>query len=55
MEERELTLDEWFQIWAAEKTARDLGMTRFTWERAEGGGLIMSMGSPNDNANALSS
>lgn len=46
-------LDEWFQIWAAEKVARESGMT-FHWERGPDG-LIMSMGRTNDNANALSS
>lgn len=51
----EVTLDELFQIWAAEKVARDAGCQRFSWERGDGGGLIISMGRTNDNTTALSS
>jgi hypothetical protein len=42
-----LTLDEWLQIWAADKTARDLGLS-FTWTKTEHG-IIMGMGKKNDN------
>jgi hypothetical protein len=54
MKEGELSLDEWLQIWVAEKVAREAGMTRFNWAR-ESGGIKISMGRTNDNANALSS
>lgn len=35
----ELTLDEWFLIWAADKTARVLGLS-MTWEKTEHGVII---------------
>lgn len=35
----ELTLDEWFQIWAADKTARALGLS-MTREKSEHGVII---------------
>jgi len=41
----ELTLDEWFLIWAADKTARVLGLS-MTWEKTEHG-VIIGMGKSN--------
>ena len=51
--ENELTLDEWLQLAAAEKVARELGYDRFTWEREPGGGLIMGMGKSNVNEDGI--
>ena len=42
----ELTLDEWFLIWAADKTARALGLS-MTWEKTEHG-VIIGMGKTNE-------
>jgi hypothetical protein len=50
-----VTIDEIIQIQAAEKLARESGCQRFTWERGEGGGIIISYGRTNDNTNTLSS
>ena len=45
MKPTELDLDEWLQIWAGVKVARDLGLS-FTWEKTADG-VIMGMGKSN--------
>lgn len=52
LESRTVDLDEWLQIWAGVKVARDLGLS-FTWEKTADG-VIMGMGKSNDDANAVS-